>query len=162
MTTKPNPVPDMYRTVTPTLTVKDASAAIDFYKRAFGAQEIRRSPSPDGTKIMHAEIKIGDSMIMLNDEFPEMGCLSPETLKGVASSLWLYLPDVDASYKKAVDSGAHPLMPPSDMFWGDRFGKVRDPFGHEWSLATHVEDLSDKEITKRRDAFFAQAAGARG
>lgn len=162
MTTKPNPVPDMYRTVTPTLTVKDASAAIDFYKRAFGAQEIRRMSSPDGSKIMHAEIKIGDSMLMLNDEFPEMGCLSPESLKGVASSLYLYMPDTDASYKKAVDAGAHSIMPPSDMFWGDRFCKIRDPFGQEWSIATRVEELSEKEVMERQKAFFAQAAGARG
>jgi len=162
MTTKPNPVPDLYRTVTPTLTLKDASAAIDFYKRAFGAQEIQRSASPDGSKIMHAAIKIGDSMVMLNDEFPEMGCLSPETLKGVPSSIWLYVQDADASYKKAVDSGAHPLMPPSDMFWGDRYAKVRDPFGHEWSIATRVETLSEKEISERQKTFFAQAAGARG
>ena len=162
MTTKPNPIPDMYRTVTPTLTVKDASAAIDFYKRAFGAQEIRRMSSPDGSKIMHAEIKIGDSMIMLNDEFPEMGCLSPVSLKGVASSLYLYMPDTDASYKKAVDAGAHPIMPPSDMFWGDRYCKIRDPFGQEWSIATRVEELNEKEVMERQKAFFAQAAGARG
>jgi uncharacterized glyoxalase superfamily protein PhnB len=157
MTTKPNPVPDMYRTITPTLTVKDAAGAIDFYKRAFGAQEIRRMPSPDG-KIMHAELKIGDSMIMLNDEFPEMGCLSPETLNGVASSIFLYVLDVDASYKKAVDSGAHPIMPPSDMFWGDRFSKIKDPFGQQWSIATHIEDLTDKEILERQKTFFSQMA----
>ncbi len=162
MTTKPKPVPDLYRTVTPTLTVNDVLAAIDFYKRAFGAQEMKRAMSPDGSKVMHAEVKIGDSIVMLNDEFPEMNCLSPTSLKGVASSLWLYLPDTDASYKQAVDAGAHPVMPPCDMFWGDRFCKIRDPFGQEWSIATHVEDLSEKEIQERQKAFFAQAAGSRG
>lgn len=95
---------------------------------------------------------------MLNDEFPEMHCLSPESLKGVASSIWLYVPDVDASYKQAVDAGAHPIMPPTNMFWGDRYTKVRDPFGHEWSIATHVEDLTEKEIEERQKAFFAHAA----
>lgn len=162
MTTKPKPVPDMYRTVTPTITVKDAASAIDFYKRAFAAQEIKRALSPDGSKIMHAEIKIGDSIVMLNDEFPEMNCLSPETLNGVASSLWLYLADVDAAYKQALDAGARSLMPPTDMFWGDRFSKIRDPYGQEWSIATHVEDLSEQEIKERQKAFFAPAAGARG
>lgn len=155
--TKPNPVPEMYRTVTPTLTVRDAVAAIDFYKRAFGAQEIHRMMSPDGTKIMHAEIRIGDSMIMLNDEFPEMNCLSPQTPNGVASTIFLYVENCDAAYKRAVDSGAHPIMPPSDMFWGDRFAKVRDPFGQEWSVATHVEDLTKDEMLKRRETFFATA-----
>jgi PhnB protein len=162
MTTRPKPVPDLYHTVTPTLTVKDAAAAIEFYTRAFGAQEMKRSPSPDGKKIMHAEVRIGDSLIMLNDEFPEMNCMSPQSLGGVASSLWLYVADVDASFKQAVDAGAHSIMPPSDMFWGDRFGKLRDPFGQEWSIATHVEDLTEKEIMERQKAFFSNAAGARG
>lgn len=162
MTTKPNPIPDMYRTVTPTLIVKDASAAIDFYKRAFGAQEFARTSTPDGSKIMHAALKIGDSMVMLSDEFIDMGCLSPESLKGVASSLWLYVPDTDASYKKAIDAGAHSLCAPVDMFWGDRFSKIKDPFGQEWTMATHIEDLSEKEIMERRNAFFSQAVGAKG
>lgn len=154
--TKPNPVPDLYRTVTPTLTVRDAAAAIDFYKRAFAAQEIHRMSSPDGSKIMHAEIRIGDSMIMLNDEFPEMGCLSPVTLNGVTASLYLYLPDTDAAYKQAVDAGAHPIMPPCDMFWGDRFAKVKDPFGQQWAIATRMEVLTEKEILERQKQFFAQ------
>src|SRR5262245_25457322 len=148
-------IPDGYRTVTPYITVKGAAQAIDFYTRAFGAKPGERMNGPDGKSVMHAEIKIGDSMIMLSDEFPQMGSRSPQTLGGTSGSLFLYVPDVDAAFKRAVDAGAKAVMPPADMFWGDRFGKVTDPFGHEWALATHKEDLSHDEIQKRGAAAMA-------
>ncbi|HEY9677863.1 MAG TPA: VOC family protein [Drouetiella sp.] len=156
--TKPHFVPKLHHTITPTLTVRDALGAIDFYKRAFGAQEISCMKSPDGKKVMHAEIRIGDSMIMLNDEMPEMNCPSPETLKGVASSLFMYVENCDETFKRAVDCGATSIMAPVDMFWGDRFSKLSDPFGQQWSIATHIEDLNEKEIAERGNAFFAAAA----
>jgi len=149
------PIPDGYRTVTPYLTVKGAAQAIDFYKRAFNAQEIERMTGPDGKSVMHAEVRIGDSNVMLSDEFPQMGSRSPETLGGTTGSLFLYVPDVDAAFQRAVDAGAKAVMPPADMFWGDRFGKLVDPFGHEWGMATHKEDLSPEEIRKRGAAAMA-------
>jgi PhnB protein len=152
------PIPQGYHTVTPYLTVKGAAQAIDFYKRAFGAQEVERMPGPDGTSVMHAELKIGDSIVMLSDEFPQMGTRSPQTLGGSTVSLFLYVPDVDAAFKRAVDAGAKATMPPADMFWGDRFGKVADPFGHAWGLATHTEDLSPDEIRRRGQAEMAKMA----
>jgi uncharacterized glyoxalase superfamily protein PhnB len=145
----PKPVPDGYRTVTPSLTVKGAAQAIDFYKRAFGAHEGGRMDSPDGKSVMHAELRIGDSMVMLSDEFPQMGPSSPATLGGTTASVFLYVPDVDAAFKRAVEAGGKAIMPPTDMFWGDRFGKLVDPFGHHWAMATHKEDLSPDEVRKR-------------
>ena len=152
---KPKPIPDGHRTVTPYLTVQGAAKAIEFYKRAFGAHDEGRMDSPDGKRVIHAEIRIGDSMVMLSDEFPGMGPRSPQVLGGTTASIFLYVPDVDASFKRAVDAGAKALMPPTDMFWGDRFGKLVDPFGHEWAMATHQEDLSDEEIRKRGAAAMA-------
>ena len=152
---KPKPIPDGYRTVTPYLTVQGAAKAIEFYKRAFGAHDEGRMDSPDGKRVIHAEIRIGDSMVMLSDEFPGMGARSPQALGGTTASIFLYVPDVDAAFKRAVDAGAKALMPPTDMFWGDRFGKLVDPFGHEWAMATHQEDLSDEEIRKRGAAAMA-------
>jgi PhnB protein len=149
------PIPDGYRTVTPYITVKGAAEAIDFYTRAFGAQEGERMTDPDGKRVMHAEIKIGDSHVMLSDEFPEMGPRSPQTLGGTTTSIFLYVPDVDTAFKRAVDAGAKAIMAPTDMFWGDRFGKLADPFGHEWAMATHKEDLSPEEIRKRGTAAMA-------
>ena len=143
------PIPEGYRTVTPYLTLKGAARAIDFYKRAFGAQEVERMMGPDGESVMHAEVRIGDSVVMLSDEFPQMGSRSPETLGGTTASLFLYVPDVDTAFQRAVDAGAKTIMPPTDMFWGDRFGTLVDPFGHQWSMATHKEDLSPEEIRKR-------------
>jgi PhnB protein len=151
------PIPDGYRTVTPYLTVHDAAGAIDFYRRALGAQEIDRIASPDGKRVMHAEIRIGDSVVMLSDEFPQMGPRSPQTLGGTTGSILLYVPDVDAAFQRAIDAGAKALLPPADMFWGDRFGKLVDPFGHEWGMATHTEDLSPEEIRAR--AAAATCAG---
>ena len=110
---------------------------------------------PDGKSVMHAELKIGDSMVMLSDEFPQMGSRSPQTLGGTTAAIFLYVPDVDAAFKRAVDAGAKAIMPPTDMFWGDRFGKLVDPFGHEWAMATHKEDLSPEEVQKRAAAARA-------
>jgi PhnB protein len=152
---KPKPIPDGYRTVTPYLTLKKAAQAIEFYGRAFGARESARMTGPDGTSVMHAELRIGDSVVMLSDELPQAGPRSPETLGGTSASIFLYVPDVDAAFKRAVAAGATALMPPADMFWGDRFAKLADPFGHEWAMATHVEDLSPEEIRKRGAAAMA-------
>ncbi|RJP72573.1 MAG: VOC family protein [Candidatus Abyssobacteria bacterium SURF_17] len=159
-TKKVNPIPKGYHTVTPHIVVRDAAKAIDFYKRAFGAEEVMRLPGPDGHGIMHAELKIGDSFIMLGEESPEMGgeCHSPESLGGSAVTLNLYVKDVDAAFERAVSAGAQVKMPLADMFWGDRYGALVDPFGHKWSLATHIEDVSPEEIRKRAEAFFAEAA----
>jgi PhnB protein len=144
------PIPKGYAVLIPAIRMRNAAAAIDWYKKIFGATVRMNMTHPQG-KVMHAELMFGDSCLMLSDEFPEWGCLSPETVGGVASSLHLYVPDVDATYSKAVAAGATGLMPPQDMFYGDRSGKIKDPFGHEWALATHVEDVSDEE-TKRRAA----------
>ncbi len=149
------PIPDGYRTVTPYITVHGAAQAIDFYKRAFGAQEVERMTGPDGKSVMHAEIRIGDSVVMLSDESPQSGTRSPQALGGTTGSIFLYVPDVDAAFKRAIDAGAKPVMPPADMFWGDRFGKLVDPFGHHWGMATHKEDLSPEEIRRRGVAFMA-------
>jgi PhnB protein len=148
-------IPDGYRTVTPYITVKGAAQAIDFYRRAFGAQAGECMTAPDGKSVMHAEIKIGDSMMMLSDEFPEMGSRSPQTLGGTTASIFLYVPDVDTAFKRAVDAGAKAIMPPTDMFWGDRFAKLADPFGHQWAMATHKEDLRPEEIRRRGEAAMA-------
>ena len=145
-------VPDGYHTLTPGLVVKDGASAIEFYKKAFGAEELFRMPGPGGKGILHAELRIGNSPFFLNDEFPEIGCLSPETLKGTTQSIYMYVQDVDALFNRAVAAGARVVMPLSDMFWGDRFGKVADPFGHEWALASHIEDLTPEEMEKRTKA----------
>ncbi|MGI0006661.1 MAG: VOC family protein [Nitrosotalea sp.] len=148
------PIPDGYHTVTPTLIVKGASDAIEFYKKAFGAQEIMRFPGPDGKTIMHAEIKIGDSSIMLNDEMPQMGCMSPQSIGGSGSGIFLYVHDADDTFNKAVSAGAKPQMPMMDAFWGDRFGSIVDPFGHVWSIATHKKDLTPDELKKAGEEAF--------
>ncbi len=142
------PIPAGYHTVTPYLVVNNAAAAIDFYQRAFAAKEIFRMDGPQG-KIGHAELKIGDSMIMLSDEMPGAGNRSPQSLGGTPVSIFLYLPDVDATFKQATSAGAKVEMPLADMFWGDRYGKLTDPFGHSWSLATHKEDVAPEEMSRR-------------
>jgi len=152
------PIPDGYHTATPYLRVRGAAKAIEFYKKAFGAEEMVRMPSPDGKTIMHAELKIGDSPIMLGDEMKEMNALSPQSVGGSGGGVHLYVRDVDATVARAVAAGAKVTMPVADMFWGDRYGKLTDPFGHEWSVATHTEDLSPKEMDQRAKAFFAQQA----
>jgi len=147
------PVPEGYHTVTPYLLQHDAKRALEFYKKAFGAETKVSMPSPDG-RIMHAEIKIGNSMVFMADEFPEWSpeTKSPKSAGCVTSTIFLYVPDVDAAFKRAVDAGAKVIMPAEDMFWGDRFGKVSDPFGHHWGIATHKEDLTPEEIGRRAAA----------
>jgi PhnB protein len=153
MPEKVKPIPPGYHTVTPYLVVSDAAKAIEFYKQAFGATERGRMAGPQG-KIAHAELQIGDSFVMLSDEM--MGNKSPQTLGGSPVSLFLYVENVDSSFKRAVDAGAKADMPPADMFWGDRFGKLSDPFGHSWSLATHIEEVSPQEMEKRGKAATAE------
>jgi uncharacterized glyoxalase superfamily protein PhnB len=149
------PIPDGYHTVTPALTVKNGAEAIEFYKRALGAKELMRIPGPDG-RLMHAEIEVDGSKVMLADESPEMGCRAPSSVGAVSSSLYVYVQDVDKAFRRAVEAGAKALMPPADMFWGDRFGQVEDPSGHRWGLATHKEDPSPEEMARRQKEFFAQ------
>ncbi|MGH7233720.1 MAG: VOC family protein [Nitrospiraceae bacterium] len=158
MTTHVKPIPADYHTITPALSVRGGIEALEFYKRAFGAKERMRFPGPDGKSLMHAELKIGDSILMLGDEQPDMGCRGPQSLGGTTVSLYLYVEDVDKSFSQAVSAGAKPLMPVADMFWGDRMGKVADPFGHEWTLSTHKEDVTPEEARKRGEAFFREMA----
>lgn len=150
------PIPDGYRSVTPYLTLKNAVEAIAFYKRAFGAEEILRMPGPDGKSTMHAEIKIGDSMIMLGDEWPQGDAKAPKSLGATTVGVHLYVQDADAVFNKAVAAGATVGMPPMDMFWGDRFAKVTDPFGHQWSIATHKLDMTPEEMEKGMKEFMAK------
>src|SRR6266576_5578314 len=153
MPSQAKPIPQGYRSVTPYLTLNDAARALEFYKRAFGAQEIMRMDGPNG-KIGHAEIKIGDSMIMLGDEMPGSGAQSPQSLGGTTNGIFLYVEDVDKTFQQAVSAGAKAESQPTDMFWGDRYGRLKDPFGHSWSVATHKEDVSPAEMQKRmKDAM---------
>jgi uncharacterized glyoxalase superfamily protein PhnB len=147
-------IPEGTRTVTPHLVIKGAAKAIDFYTRAFGAREHTRMPGPGGS-IGHAELQIGDSLVYLADEWPGGSSQSPQSLKGSSVVIHLYVPDVDAAFQRAVVAGAKVSMPVMDMFWGDRFGQVRDPFGHLWSLATHKEDLTRDEMARRGQEFMA-------
>ena len=150
-----SPIPPGHPRVVPHLIVNNATEAIEFYQKAFNATEVHRMHSPDG-KIMHAEINIGGSPIFLVDEMPGMGnSSSPATLQGTTVTLHLWFDDVDAAFEQAVNAGANGVMPPMDCFWGDRFGKVIDPFGHGWSMATHIKDLSEEEIEKGATEFFA-------
>jgi PhnB protein len=148
-------VPEGYRTVTPQLTLGDAPKAIDWYKKALGAEELSRSTGPDG-KVMHAELKIGDSRIMVNDEI--MGGKGPKAYGGSPASLWLYVEDCDALYNRAVAAGAKVGMAPSDQFWGDRWASISDPEGYTWSIATRTEDLTPDEVQRRAAEFFKQFA----
>ena len=149
-------IPDGYHSLTPHLIVKDAAKAIEWYAKAFGATEILRMPGPGGKGIMHAEIKIGDSHIMMAEENPAFNSKSPSTLGGSPVALHLYVEDADKVFKQAVDAGAKAEMPPQDMFWGDRYGKVTDPDGHSWSIATHVKDLSPEEIMAGAAKAFSE------
>jgi PhnB protein len=146
------PVPDGYHTVTPHLVVRDAAKALAFYAKAFGAEELFRMPGPGGV-VMHAELKIGDSIVMLGEESPQMGTSAPPTIGGSPVTLMVYLNDVDTSFARAAQAGCTVEMPPTDMFWGDRYGKLKDPFGHHWSLATHKEDVSPEDMAKRMAAM---------
>ena len=144
-------IPDGYYSLTPYLVVKGAVEAIEFYTKAFGAEEMVRMPGPGG-RIMHAEVKIGNTMLMLSDENPERGYLSPQTVGGPSSSIMFYTDDVDGIFKQAAAAGAKAVQPPTDMFWGDRMANISDPFGHNWAIATHKEDVSPAEMEKRMRA----------
>ncbi|HXV50654.1 MAG TPA: VOC family protein [Nitrosopumilaceae archaeon] len=148
------PIPDGYSTITASLIVKDAANAVEFYKKAFGAQELYRFLGPDGKTIMHTELKIGNSRIMLSEEAPQMNCRSPQSLGGTGIHIYMYVDDADTTFNKAVAAGAKPTMPIADMFWGDRFGTIEDPFGHVWGIATHKKDMSTEEINKAGQEFF--------
>jgi PhnB protein len=150
----PKPIPEGYRSVNVILTVDDAAKAIDFYKQAFGAKEISRLPM--GDKVGHAELQIGDTRIMLNDEFPERGNLGPKARGGTPVGLIIYTDNVDSAFKKAIDAGGTQTMPVENQFWGDRMGGLTDPFGHKWSIATHVEDVAPEDFERRMKEFGAR------
>lgn len=153
-------VPDGYHTATPYIIVNGAAAALDFYKKAFGATELFRMASPDG-RIGHAEIRIGDSNIMLADEVPGMGFVSPQTLGGSPVSLMLYVPEVDKVFQQAVSAGATAQRPVQNQFYGDRSGTLKDPFGHVWTIGTHIEDIPPDELRRRGEAFMQQQGAAK-
>ena len=155
MAKKAQAIPKGFHSVTPSIVVAGAAKAIDFYKRAFGAEEISRFPGPDGT-IMHAEIRIGDSVIMLGDEMPEQGARGPKSIGGTPVSFFVYGENVDAAWKRAVDAGAKTIMPLADQFWGDRTGCLEDPFGHKWWLAQRIQDLTPEELQRNAESFFSQ------
>jgi PhnB protein len=150
-------IPAGYPTVMPYIVCRGAAKAIEFYKRALGARAKAVMAAPDGS-IMHAEILIEGSVVMLGDEMPAMGATSPETIGGTASGIFIYTTNVDKAYARAIAAGAKAEMPPADMFWGDRYCKFIDPFGHRWSVATHIEDVAPKEMARRSDAFLKQQA----
>jgi PhnB protein len=153
------PIPEGYHSLTPYLAVEDASKAIDFYKAAFGAEEMLRMPGPDG-KIAHAELQIGDSKLMLSDPFPQSNVRPPSERGGPTGSVFMYVEDVDATFEQAQRAGADVVSELEDMFWGDRFGTLSDPFGHVWSVATHKEDLSEEEMAERSKAAMAEMASS--
>ena len=152
MATKP--IPEGYHTVSPYLAVDDAARAIEYYVKAFGAKELVRMEAPGG-KVGHAELELGDSRIMLSDPFPQASTRPPKELGGTSASVFMYVEDVDAVVKRAVDAGATVTMEVADQFWGDRFGTITDPFGHVWSIATHVEDVPPEEMAERAKAAMA-------
>jgi PhnB protein len=151
------PIPDGYRTATPYLIVKGAAEAIEFYKRAFGATELLRMADSKG-RVGHAEIRIGDSVIMLADEYPEMGHRGPRSLGGSSVSILLYLEDVDTVFERALKAGARAQRPVQNQFYGDRSGTLEDPFGHVWTIATHVEDVPEEELKRRAEAVMKSSA----
>lgn len=148
------PVPEGYQSVIPYLAVDDATKAIEFYKRALGATERSRMEGPDGT-IAHCELQIGDSVVMLADPFPQFATKPPKEIGGTTIGLFMYVDDVDEAIQTAADAGATITMPAADQFWGDRFGQVQDPFGHQWQIATHIEDLTPEELGRRSQEFAA-------
>jgi len=151
------PIPEGFHTITPSLTVRNAAQAIDFYKKALGAEERMRMAGPDG-KITHAELKIGNSIIFMNDENPAWGCKSPQSLGGSASGFYLYVEDVDQAMKRAIAAGGTSTMPVTDMFWGDRMGNFTDPYGFTWTLSTHTQDMTEQEMEEGAKQFYAQMA----
>jgi PhnB protein len=156
MATKP--IPEGYHTATPYLAVDDAAEAIEYYKKAFGVKERSRMEAPDGS-IGHAELEIGDSLVMLSDPFPQATTRTPKELGGTTATVFLYVEDVDAVVKRAVEAGATVTMEVADQFWGDRFGAITDPFGHSWTIATHVEDVPPDELARRAEEAMAQMSG---
>ncbi len=150
-----NPIPEGYHSLTPYLAVEDASRAIEFYKEAFGAEEVVRMPGPDGS-VAHAELQIGDSKLMLSDPFPQSNVRPPTERGGPTASVFMYVEDADATFEQAQEAGATVVAPLEDMFWGDRFGTLADPFGQVWSVATRKEDLSEEEIAERSKAAMAE------
>ena len=148
------PIPEGYTSITPYLTVDDGKQAIEFYKRAFGATERGTMAGPDG-KVAHAELQIGDSVVMLSDRFPQSSCRTPKELDGTTVAVFLFVEDVDEVVRTAADAGATVDMEPADQFWGDRLGQVTDPFGHVWQIATRVEELTSEEIEARGREIFA-------
>ncbi len=158
MTNPVKPVPEGYHALTPYLVCRNADRAMAFYKQAFGAEELVRMPGPSG-KITHAELRIGDSMLFLCDELGQTSSASSESPGTRAISLFLYVENVDAVFTRAVAAGARVEMPLQDMFWGDRYGKLTDPFGHQWGIATHKEEVAPEELQRRAQAFFAKSAG---
>ena len=160
MSTNVRPIPEGYHSITPQLTCRDAARAIDFYKEALGAKEIMRMDGPGG-RVMHAEMQIGDSRFMIGDEFPGMSVApTPSTLHSY--SLFVYTEDVDGTFNRALKAGAKADMQPSNMFWGDRYGKFTDPFGHQWGVATHVEDVAPEEMQRRSEEWTKETAKAAG
>lgn len=153
-------IPDGYHTLTPNLVVRDAAEALNFYQKAFGAEELVRMPGAGG-KIMHAEVKIGDSKLMLGEEMAEFGTKGPKSLGGTACSFYVYVHNVDAAWKRALDAGAKMVMPLDDMFWGDRTGRLEDPFGHHWVLAQHTKDVTPAEMKAGQAAFEAKMKAKR-
>lgn len=156
MPDKVQAIPTGFHTLTPHLVVRNAAEALEFYKKALGAEVLHVAKMPDG-RIMHAALRIGDSMLMLNDEMPEHGALSPLAHNGTAVTIHIYTEDADGAFNRAVSAGAEVRMPLMDQFWGDRYGVVSDPYGHQWSIATHVKDISPEEMQKIQDAMAAQA-----
>src|SRR2546421_2992539 len=153
------PIPDGYDALIPSVIVRDAAKAIEFYKDVFGATELMRMNQADGSKIAHAELKIRNSVMMIGDECPQMGALAPQPNAGPPPrSVMIYVPDVDGTYNKAISLGSKSVMPPMDMFWGDRFGKFIDPFGHQWGVATHKQDVTPEECAKAAAEWAKKAA----
>jgi uncharacterized glyoxalase superfamily protein PhnB len=152
------PIPEGFHALTPTLVFKDSRRAIAFYQKALGAKELMSMPGPDGKGVMHAELKVGDSIIMMSDERPGMPCRSAETLGNSPVNFFVYVADADAGFKKAVEAGGIQEMPVQDMFWGDRAGSFKDPFGYSWMIATHKKDMTPEEIAQGAETFFSQMA----
>jgi uncharacterized glyoxalase superfamily protein PhnB len=158
---KVNPVPQGLRTLTPSMTIKGCAKAIEFYKHALGAEQLMLAPSPDGKAVWHAELRIGDSVLFMNDEIPGMTGKAPTTDDPSPVGIWVYLPDCDAAFARAVKAGAKPTMPPADMFWGDRTGSVLDPFGFNWTFATHIKDMTQQEMMRAGEEFAKKMADGR-
>jgi uncharacterized glyoxalase superfamily protein PhnB len=150
------PIPEGFHNLTPVFVFKDARKAIEFYKRAFGAKERFLMPGPEGKGVMHAEMMIGDSIVMMSDEFPDQNCKSAESIGSSPISFYLYVENVDAAFSRALEAGAKSQMQVQDMFWGDRVGSVQDPFGYSWMLGTHIKDMTQEEMEQGAKAAFAQ------